>query len=303
MKNGSSMYIGGLLHDRPLQLGGDKVLRRETRKVKKVVKSSCGQKVGLGPCGGLWKSVNYYSSISNTPYSSTNDIIHHHVGRCLPTLRIATTLLSFAIIEWTRGINSNIKPVAILSLQATYYNSQRHGLIYHIILQRQPSTFPIVHRTRTTTTDTGKQSLYPQYCNSWVLVPHPFLTVSFVLQPPIWLLHLRTMIWHSLINDPWSYTITSPSLCVLSHQLPKICMCTHGSTTWYTYTSTQYHTAPYERMQYLSPNALTYIIWHDHTITILLEYSSYRSPLYTKQPLAITIKEAYQHEILGNYFT
>ena len=48
MKNGSSKYIGGLLHDRPLQLGGDKVLRRETRKVKKSSNQVAAKKLVLG---------------------------------------------------------------------------------------------------------------------------------------------------------------------------------------------------------------------------------------------------------------
>ena len=78
----------------------------------------------------------------------------------IPTHRLNATIICIAVIEWTRGTNSYIKPVAILSLQATYYISQRHGLICHIILQRQPSTFPIVLVQQQQTT--GKKSLYSQ---------------------------------------------------------------------------------------------------------------------------------------------
>ena len=41
----------------------------------------------------------------------------------IPTHRLNATIICIAVIEWTRGTNSYIKPVAILSLQATYYIS------------------------------------------------------------------------------------------------------------------------------------------------------------------------------------
>ena len=146
-------------------------------------------------------------------------------------------------------------------------------------------TFYIPHRTRTTTTDnkvSRAESLLSIDCSSLVLVPHPFLTVSSVLQPPIWLLHLRHMIWYSLINDHVTYHVIIHHHHLYTfyyyhhHLLPKICM--RGSYHYHFLIHLHIKSIPYYtiRMPNLSPTTPTYthhLPWpyHNHP----MEYSSY----------------------------
>ena len=232
--------------------------------------------------------------------------LHHryhpsNVGQRLPTLRIATTLLSFAIIEWTRGINSNI----------IFHYKQ------HIIFPNDTGWFVI-----SSSSDNPLHSPSYSYNNNRQQVSRVFTlnrlqfisisTTSFsnsffcfataYLATPLFASHDMLFPHQRSCYMTWSYTITSPSVHILllspSPTAKNVCVA-RGS---YHYHLIHLHIntiLSYACIICLLPPHHTHIICHDHTITILWKYIL----SYIKQPLAITIKEAYQHEILSSYST